>query len=459
MSRAPTALAAPRPARSAHVPRALPLVGHAPYFLRGKLAFLERCAASGSRVVELRLRGPTYLVLAPEDIRHVLTGNHANYPKSPAVTRGRGRRLFGPGLLTRSGADHRRHRRMLQPAFHHQAVSRFAATVVECAEELAEQWRGIPTVDVARDMMLLAQQVIARALLGSQSGKLPEVVQAIEARRRYIDRAFLSPLPFADRLPSRERIRYRRAGSVLARVVDHEIAARRASGDLGEDLLGSFLAARYDDGSALTDDQIRSEVSTFAVTGHESLGDALAWTLWLVGEHPETERRLVAELEAVLNGRRPTAADLTNLRYTQMVIGESLRLYPPTWLFLRVARDADTLPSGARIPRGAKLYLSQYAVHHDPRHFPAPERFDPSRFAPEAVKTRPRHAYFPFGSGPRVCIGETLARMELALVLATLVPLVHLTPLPGHRVEPRPRLTLRPGGGLPMTVEPRRRLP
>ena len=421
-------------------PRAWPFVGHAPLFLRDKLGLMERLARTGGPVAPVRL-GPRRISLLcdPEDIRHVLVANARNYEKTPRLTSDGGRSLLGRGLLTSTGARHRPQRLLLQPLFHIRVLERFESVVHEtCARAVAE-WPAAPELDLARACALLARRVMLVSLLGPGLGDDPGFLAAVEARQRYIEHAFLSLLPFRDRLPTRVRREHLRAARVIRGALDEAADAREA--EPTEDLLSLLVAARYEDGSPMEREVLLDEATTLLITGFETLGDALAWTLYLVAAHPETERELLAELER----ERPAAADdLRRCDLLQRVIAESLRLYPTTWIYVRVAQDADELPSGTALRGGDTLYVCPWVLHRDPSLHPDPGRFDPGRFEPAAVRGRPRHAYFPFGSGPRVCLGESLARMELGLAVADLLPRLRLELAPDADPTPVPRMTLTP---------------
>jgi cytochrome P450 len=299
---------------------------------------------------------------------------------------------------------------------------------------------------------------VIRTLFGRlPEGELEQLARAIDARRRYIDHAFLSLLPVRESLPTPVRRGYRRAMAELESAIGAAIAARRASPGERTDLVSLLLDARGEDGEPLSDRDVRDEVLTLSITGFETLGDALSWTWYLLALHPACYERLVRELDAELEGRRPRVEDLPRLRYARQVLAESLRLYPPTWVYVRTALAADVLPSGAGIEAGAKLYLSPYVTQRDPRHFPEPERFDPGRFEPDAVRARPKLAYFPFGSGPHVCIGEAFARMEAGLTLARLAQRFRLELVDRREVVPDPRITLSPREPIRMLVVERAR--
>lgn len=434
-------------------PRGWPLLGHAPAFLSDKLGFLARCASVYGPVTALNLGEPTYLLNDADDIRHVLATNAANYDKTTRLTSRKGRWLSGAGLLTSSGAQHLRQRKMMQPCFHARSIAVFADGVAAAIAERATAWTPGRELDIADEMMALAQQSVLRSLFGADvHDQGAGLAAAIAVRRRFMDYVFFSHLPFAELLPVPIRFAYRRAMARIDRFIYAAIARRRADAAPPGDLLAMLVQARYPDGSAMDDRQVRDEALTISITGFETVGEALAWTWYLLARHPEVEARLVAEVADVLQGRPPTLADLPKLRYAAMVLEEALRLYPPTWIYIRMARGLDRLPSGVAIPAGAKLYLCPYVVHRNPRYYPDPERFDPERFTDAAKAARPRLAYFPFGHGPRVCLGEAFARMEAVLVLASIIQRFRLELLPGQSIVPEPRMTLHPKNGIRMRL-------
>jgi cytochrome P450 len=436
------------------VPGALPVIGHLLPFVRDRLGFLQRCAADYGGVVRLHLGEPTFLLTSPDDIRHVLVVNGENYIKSPRLTSARGRRLSGSGVLTSTGAAHLRQRRMMKPAFARKTVEGFARTIAEGIEERTAGWTAGTDLDIGREMTLVTQRNIVKLALGADAdGVLPDLIDAIAIRRKYMEHVFFSPLP--EWMPTPVGVAYRRAMRGMDAVVFGAIRRRRAGAD-GDDMLSLLLRAEHDDGTRMTDEQVRDEIVTLFVSGSETNGEALTWTCWLLTQHPDVQSRLHDEVDRVLGGRPVSANDLPNLTYTNMVLAESMRLYPPTWIFVRMALGADTLPTGAAIPAGAKVYLSQYVMHRHPRFFPEPERFDPERFSEAARRSLPQCAYFPFGAGVRLCIGEHLARMESAVTLASIVQKARLEAVPDQRVTPEPRITLRPKQPIRLRVAERR---
>jgi cytochrome P450 len=405
-------------------------------FRRDQLGFLTSRYDPGGRAVPLRLGFPTLLVCDPDDVRHVFVANHRNYGKTRRLTSRRGRRLSGRGLLTSSGAEHRRRRRTLSPMFQRREVEPYASVAASAALEHVARWREGETVEAFAACADVALAARLRTLLSTSSdADLVAVAEGIRARQRWFERAFATLVPVDEVLPTARARAYARALDRVDEVLYAQIAARRREG--GSDLLGALVAARAGDGRALSDEEIRDEALTLALTGHETIGDALAWTLWLVASHDALDERVARDDELA-----------------RMVVAEALRLFPPTWIVVRTAYRADLLPSGARVLPGSKLYLSQWVMHRSPVWFPEPERFDPSRFTEEARRSRPRHAYFPFGAGPRTCIGEALAVGDLTAMLTAIVRRVRLAPVTTD-VVPRPGMTLRARDGIRLRVTAR----
>ncbi|SPP63646.1 cytochrome P450 [Nitrospira lenta] len=435
-------------------PAGYPLVGNLPEFLCDKLGFLSRCVATYGDVIKLKIGEPTFLLNHPDDIKHVLVLNPDNYGKSPRMTSARGRKLSGAGLLTSVGPEHLRQRRMMQPVFYRKTVESFSRIITEGVEEMLARWADGMELDLEGEMMGLVQRNIVKTLLGVDADHdLPALLDAVTIRRQYMEHVFFSPLP--EWVPSRIGWRYRRAMHRIDAIVMGAIQARRARPADTKDLLSLLLCAKYDDGTAMTDHQVRDEVVTLLVTGYETIGEALTWTSYLLSQHPAIAAKCFAEVDAAIGGRPPGVEDLPKLPYLGMVLAESMRLYPPTWIFIRIAQEEDTLPSGAVIPAGSKIYLCQYVMQRHPRYFPDPERFDPERFTDTAKKERPQFAYFPFGGGSRVCIGEHFAKMEATLILASLAQRFRLSLVPGQTIVPEPTMTLHPRNGIRMRVEQR----
>jgi cytochrome P450 len=421
------------------------------------LGLLMRSFQDHGDVVRLRFgHMPVFLLAHPDHVRHVLRENHRNYSKrTPSIARVK--LVMGEGLVTSDGELWRRQRRIAQPAFHQQRIAGYAGRMTAAAAELLQEWehaaeRDEP-LDVAEEMSRLAQRIVGETLLGSDvRGEVGEVGEALGfllgESRKDLYRVFPRPLW----LPTPAQRRVRRARRLLDRVVYRIIARRRAAPEAGDDLLSLLVHARDEEtGEAMSDRQLRDEVMTIFLAGHETTANALAWTWLLLARFPEARRRLAAELEQVLGARTPTVADLPYLTYTEMVLRESMRIYPPVWAVSRRAEGDDEI-GGYPIPRGALVIISPYVTHRHPAFWEHPERFDPERFAPERHEGRHRYAYFPFGGGPRKCVGEAFAMMEARLVLAMAARRFRLDLEPGHPVEPQPTITLRPLHGLRMRV-------
>jgi cytochrome P450 len=391
----------------------------------------------------------------PSDIREVLIDKAASFGKDR--TQKRMKILLGEGLITSDGETHNRARRIAAPAFHRQRIQRYAGQIVELASEVSTQWHGGQALDINAEMMRLALQITARTLFDTEV--TPEI-HVINDQTNIVMALYnyLVALPRAELLlntPLPGMKRFRQAKSRLDRVVDGMIEARRvesaANLEKHGDLLSMLLAARDDeaegDGLTLTTDQLRDQVLTLFLAGYETVANALAWTWLLLGQNPEAEARLHAELDEVLAGRLPTLEDMPRLEYTGMVLAESMRLYPPAWAMGREA--LEDIPIGPyRLQKGTMVFFSQYIVQRDPRWFPEPELFRPERHTAEAKAGRPRFAYFPFGGGGRQCIGESFAWMEATLALATIAQRWRLELVPNQTIELQPKITLRPKAGI-----------
>ena len=438
-------------------PPALPLVGHAPAFLRDKLGFLSRSFAEHGDVARLHIGGPTYLVVHPDDVKHVLLSNSDAYEKTARLTGARGRRFFGDGLVTAIGPAHLRQRRMLQPVFHHRVIDRFASVIAEYSDAMLRGWRDGAVLDVHEEMLAVAQRITARALLGEESEAVLERFRfAASVRRRYQEHLLGSVLPLAEHLPSRVRREYALAHRAIDDIVNAGIPRRRAAPAPSGDLLSMLVHARYDDGTGMSDEQIRDEVRTLSVAGYETVAEALSWTWYLLAGAPEAEAATWREVDdAAIRGGAIGLAELAKLPWCRMVLAESMRLYPPTWLFVRVAQRDDVLPSGVSVAAGTKIYLSQWVMHRNPRYFPEPHQFDPRRFSPEAIAARPRFTYLPFGAGRRLCIGEEFAWMQGVSIMASVARRFRLVLDGAQTVAPEPNVTLRPRGGLHMRLAAR----
>jgi cytochrome P450 len=366
--------------------------------------------------------------------------------------------LIGRGLFTSEGAFWLRQRRLAQPAFHRERLAGFAATMVTATEAMLERWgretrlRG--ALDVAAEMSALTLEIVGRTLFSRDlTGEAETVGRALLEALELMNDRTMSVVATPLWWPTWRNARLRRAIRELDRTVLEIIAARRRDGVDRGDLLSMLLQVRdEEDGRGMTDRQLRDEVMTFVLAGHETTAVALSWTWLLLDRHPHVADRLREEVGAAIGDRAPTVADLPRLVYARQVVQKAMRLFPPVWGFMRQATVADRI-GGFTVPKRAMITICPWVTYRHAAFWPDPERFDPERFAPEQVAARRRFAYIPFGGGPRLCIGNEFALMEAQLVLAMAVRRYRLRLAPRQVVVPECRLTLRPRGGLAMTLE------
>lgn len=389
----------------------------------------------------------------PDYIREILVVQNDNFIKERTVRRSR--MLLGEGMITAEGAEHRAQRQVAQPAFHRQRIPEYARTMVQEAIAMRDRWRHGEQRDIAIDMMHLTLNVVARTLfatdLRDEVHELADAINRIMGLYNFLIMlpaaewlVHLRPPGLAAFLRARKRI-----DAVVYRMIE---AHRRERSDTGS-LLDLILAASPDRTPA-SEQSLRDQVITIFLAGYETVANALSWTWFLLSQNPDCERRFHQEIDRQLNGRQPTFDDLPRLRYVEMVLAESMRLFPPSWAMGRYARN-DFHLGDFFLPAKTTVLMSQFIAHRDPRFFPDPLRFDPERFTPEAKARRQKFTYFPFGAGARQCIGESFAWMEGVSLLATLGQQWKLRLVPGHKVEPEPLITLRPKFGMRMLVEAR----
>jgi len=424
-------------------------------FRRDPLAFLEGAAAGGP-VAEFML-GPqrVFLLSDPAGIEDVLVTHAAQFAKGRALERAK--RTLGEGLLTSEGQVHLRQRRLMQPAFHKPRIAAYTEAMARTAVAARERWTAGTPLDLSGEMNRLTLTIVADTLFGAEVGSDSETARVQQAITDVMEMFDLVMLPFAEwlvRLPLPRMRRYRAAQQALDQLIYGIIARRRAAGADRGDLLSMLLHAQDSEGTGgMTDRQLRDEVITLFLAGHETTANALTWLWVMVARHPDVEARLHAELDAVLvGGRAPVADDVPRLPYTRAVVAETLRLYPPAWTMGRRVLQPYRW-GGHDIPAGTLILMSQWIVHRDPRWWPDPLRFDPARWLGEgqSAGARPRFAYFPFGGGNRVCIGESFAWSEAIVVVAATAQRWRFVLDPAHPVEPQPLITLRTRHGVRAT--------
>lgn len=442
-------------------PQGRPFLGSVIELRRDLLGFMTGAAREYGDVVFFRLLHlPVCMLAHPDDIETVLVKNSARFIKSRDYRALAG--VLGEGLLTTENETWRRQRRLAQPAFYRENILNYAKIMVDRAADAIAGWRDGMVLEVHDEMSRLTLKIVARCLFGADiSAQAREVSEALRVvTENFADYARLAMLlPKWFRIPGVSKTG--RAVRRLDRILYAIIRERRAAGLSGSssgsgDLLSLLLRARDESGRALDDLELRDETMTLFMAGHETTALALAWTWYLLGRNPDVDDKLAAELRAVLGGREPSAADLPSLPYLDRVLKESLRLYPPAWAMGREALD-DFEAGGYRVRAGTSIFISQWVTHRDPRFFPQPERFDPDRWQDDPIRrgALPRFAYFPFGGGPRVCIGAGFAQMEAALLLATIAQRFRMTVVPDHPIKLLPSITLRPKYGIRVTIHRR----
>jgi len=425
------------------------LGGHLNRFRTGRLDFFTETARAYGDMVKLRFgHRRVYLVSHPDLIEEVLVTQNNNFVKHFALRLNP--LVLGKGLLTSEGDFWLRQRRLSQPAFARNRIAAYGPAMVAAAQRVIEAWRPGEQRDIMVEMMRLTLAIAAKTLFDADvSGAAASVVDALNVLQRQFLTRFNSLIPTPMWIPTPANLRQRRAVRRLDEILYGFIRQRRAQNVDKGDLLSILLHARdADDGTRMTDRQVRDEAMTIFLAGHETTALSLAWTWYLLAQHPQIEETLVAEWRTVLGGRAPTVEDWPKLRFTDKVVLESMRLYPPAYVVGREAL-ADCTIGGYHVPRGTTLLMSQWGVHRDARFFEEPEVFRPERWTDAFQKSMPKFAYFPFGGGPRLCIGNTFALMEMALVLPTIGQQFRFALQPGAVVKPQAFFTLRPSPGIP----------
>jgi len=426
------------------------LIGNMPLASRDPLTVFTRWAREYGDIFYYRAGWiHVYFVNRPDLVDFVLVRNSSNLHKDKVVQNSRW--FFGNGLLTSEGEDWKRQRRLTQPAFHREKVASYAGLMTSYAEQMLSLWHDGAVLDVHHEMMNLTLRIAVRTLFGVEADEVTDVSAALNTMMRNTAGIRLLLPPFARKLPLPGMAGVRKAVKQLNDTVYGIIEARRRSKQDSGDLLSLLLAVRDEDGSAMSDTQVRDEVLTFLLAGHETTALALSWTWYLLSQNPDARQKLRTEIQNVLGSRLPTVADIPALVYTDRVIKESMRLYPPAWSLAReVVKEFEV--EGYRVPAGANVVMSQWLLQRDPRFFHDPTRFDPDRWGTEGCQRLPRFAYFPFGGGPRQCIGAGFAMMEAVLLLATIAARFDLELIADQAVVPVPSFTLRPKNGIQMKL-------
>jgi cytochrome P450 len=452
-----TALATAR--RTPPGPRGSLLLGNLGALRRDPCGLFLRAAVEHGGLARIRVAHlSAYLVSEPVFIKRVLVDNMRNYVKG--VSYQALRHLLGEGLLVADGETWRRQRRIVNPAFARRALVDHVPMMRDVTAALCEQWderaaRG-EAFDLVAEMMGLAFQVVGVTLMGAEiADEMAEVAAALPAAGDWIYRHMQAPIRIPPSIPTPANVRFRRVVRALDRVVHRVIAKHRAAGEGAHDMLSMLIAAEDETtGARLSDAELRDQVITFLLAGHETTGSALAWVLALLADHPLVEARVIAELDAITGGRPVTAQHLPALVYLGQVIDEAMRLYPPAWSFTRTALEEDTL-GPYRVPRGAMVVVSPWVNHRNPSWWRDPATFDPDRFAPDRAKALETYHYFPFGGGPHMCIGKYLTLYEVKVAVATIAQRFRVTRAERAPIGVEAAVTLRPAGAVPVRAHRR----
>ena len=427
-----------------------------PEFRKDALGTFARLWEQFGGIVCFRGLWTAYMLTAPQHIEHVLQTNSRNYRKGKEYKLLKS--FTGNGLFVSEGDLWLRQRRLAQPVFHRQRISAFAKIMTDSTKGMLERWRpfaerGEP-LEVVSEMMRLTLGIVGKALFSTDLGEREAgtLGDAFEVIRTYSMRRMFALIRLPESFPTTANRRYRAALRSVDKLIYDLIAERRQQRNPASDLLSMLIEARdAETGEGMSDRQLRDEAATLVGAGYETTTQALGWTWYLLSQHPSAERKLHAELSEVLGGRAPTFDDLPKLQYTRMVFEEAMRLYPPVWAISRAAVGADEI-GGYAIAPDSEILLFPYLTHRHPQYWKEPEKFIPDRFAPEKASARPAFAYFPFGGGPRQCIGNNFALMEAQLIIATVAQKYRLELVPEQSVEPEPSVTLRPRAGLKMKL-------
>lgn len=445
-------------------PKPIPFLGNLLDVGANPLRFFESCAATYGPVVRVSLEKgrDTYILSRPEHIQHVLMNTQRTFTKG--YQRDRILSLvLGNGLVTSEGSFWLRQRRLSQPAFHHHRIESYANIMTEFTQRMLLNWEHGETRDIHEDMMQCTMEIVGKALFdvdlhtayegSNQVGEaLDQVFHEYVKQYTSVTRRLLEMLPISLPLPGNTKLK--KSIEKLDQIIYDIIEQRNNETHDYGDLLSMLMLARDDDGTGMSREQLRDEVMTIFLAGHETTANVLSWTIYLLAQHPDVEEKLVKELDNVLEGREPSFADMPQLRYTQSIIKESMRLYPPVWYISREPVE-DVWIDEYCLPAGCEVALSQWVMHRHPDYFIDPNSFTPDRWSQEFEKSLPPYVYFPFGAGPRICIGNNFAMMEATLLLAAIMQKFHFVLDQSHKVILEPSITLRPQKGIHVQVEKR----
>ncbi len=437
-------------------PKGLPYIGSLIDYFRDPLGFLTRISREYGDIVYYTVGSRrVYLLNNPDHIKDVLVTHNRNFTKSRALDRAR--IVLGEGLLTNEGESHLRQRRIIQPVFHHKRIKTYGHVMADYGSRAGRDWQSGETVDIHTEMTKLTLAVVSKTIFDADvESESDEIVKSLADLVGLFTRFVFPFSEILDYLPLPGNKRGIEAIKRLDTIIYRLIEERRSDMGAKDDLLTMLLEAQDEegDGKGMSDRQVRDEAITLFLAGQETMANTLTWTWYLLSQNPEAEKKLHEEIDTVLGGRPPSVDDLGRLPYTHNVFKETLRLYPAAWtLARRVINDYQV--GGYTVPSGTDIFMSQYVMHRDPRFYPDPLKYDPDRWGAEDDSSLPKFAYFPFGGGPRRCIGEPFAWMEGVLLIAAIASRWKMRLAPNHKVEPDPLITIRPKYGMKMMVEKR----
>lgn len=432
------------------------LTGQLSEYNRDPLGMMTRYAREYGDFVRLHLGPfPMYLVSDPDAIASVLNDNTGRFVRARNAQSIRS--LVGNGMVTSAGSFWQRQRRLLQPAFHREQIVASGEQVSLITERvLNQEWQDGKTYEIDRQLVALTMAIVGKTLFNVDvMDRIDTIGKAMEVAVHHFEVRSSNMFLIPEWLPTPSNLRYRQAVQEMDRIVYSIISEHRSHNNgHGQDLLSVLLNLQDEDGTKMTDRQVRDEVMTFILAGHETSAHSLAWTSLLIAQHPEVEARLVEELKTVLDGRRPNYEDIQKLKFTESVLLEAMRLYPAAWVLAREAVE-DCEVAGYQVRAGETILMSPWVMHRDPRFFDNPEVFDPQRWENDLVKRLHTYVYFPFGGGPRMCIGKAFAMMEMILILASIFQKFQMTLLSDQIIEPNPSMTLYPKSGIEMLLSHR----
>ncbi|MEO8394310.1 MAG: cytochrome P450 [Chloroflexota bacterium] len=436
-------------------PTGVPLFGNLFQIRKGFFSLVNQSLAQYGDIVHLSVgKSQIYIVNHPDYIHEVLVSQANRFHKTHLLQQVAGS-FIGKGLIVVDGDFHRRQRKLMQPAFHTKRIEAYAQIMTQHTQKMLDQWQDGETRDLETEMVQLTAGIVAKTLFDADVADVAlRVGASMTSLQSYAIKRFASPVRTPNWLPTQQNKAKQAAVKELDEILYGIINEHMNSSEDKGDLLSMLLQAKDEDGNPMPVTQVRDEALTLFLAGHETTSNALTWTWYLLSQHPEVEAKLVEEVVSVLGNRAPTLQDLAHLEYTEMVLKEAMRLYPPVWILSREPTE-DVMLGDYLIKKSSTVYVSAYITQRDPRFFEEPEKFKPERFA-EGAASIPDYAYFPFGGGPRICIGNSFAQMASKIIVATIVQHYHMSLEPNQKVAPQRLATLRPKFGLKMQLQQRK---